>query len=267
MYQLAMETDFARFKDFSLHTLFFRNSLYSGNRLERWMDGQLKGAKFCELERALHVTAVDLLAQRTVFFSQDTTPKMAVSKAVRFSMSVPGVWSAHRWEGKMLVDGDLIPWIPLAIWLMQPDQHNGAAKRTIILRTTSTCAPPPVCARKSFWPWDFVNVLVGTMLTALDNERVPGWLWRDTILIDTGAVPILKFDLDQSEKKQLYLCGYEQTKRYFHKTGKRGGHASASHWSHRVGSAGPDRASEKGSPSEGDRGCKLEQPQASLTPV
>jgi NTE family protein len=221
MYQLSMETDFGRFKDFSLYTLLFRNSLYSGNQLEQWMDGQLEGAKFCELDRALYVTAVDLLAQRPVFFSRFTTPNMSVSKAVRFSMSVPGVWSAHRWDGKMLVDGDLIPWIPQAIWLMQPHAHNGAARRTIILRTTSSCAPLPPCERTTFWPWDFVRVLVGTLLTALDNERVPGWLWRDTILIDTGDIPILKFHLSQHEKKQLYLCGYEQTKRYFHKTGKR----------------------------------------------
>jgi hypothetical protein len=56
-----------------------------------------------------------------------------------------------------------------------------------------------------------------TMLTALENQRVSGSLWENTILINVGKVHSLQLDLGPAEKERLFQCGYDQARRYFHK--------------------------------------------------
>jgi hypothetical protein len=67
------------------------------------------------------------------------------------------------------------------------------------------------------WPWDFAKILLETMLHALENQRVPGSLWENTILINVGKVHGLQLDLGHAEKERLFRCGYDQTRRYFRK--------------------------------------------------
>jgi NTE family protein len=213
MHRLVMETDFAQFKDFSLVSALFQNGVYSGKRFEVWIDRHLKGIKFKDLKRDLCVTAIDLIAQEPVFFSRETSPDLPVGKAVRYSMSFPGVWSAQRWNGKILVDGNLIPWIPKLIDAMQ-GRHK--VDRTVTLRMV-TDATLKLVHKQHLWPWEFFRILLATMGTAMDNQRVPGWLWQDTILIQTGNIHALQFRLTRSDKEHLFQTGYEQAQRYYHK--------------------------------------------------
>jgi hypothetical protein len=39
--------------------------------------------------------------------------------------------------------------------------------------------------RINLWAVDFAKILLDSMLTALENQRVPGPLWQDTILTPT----------------------------------------------------------------------------------
>ena len=213
MYRLVMETDFTHFKDFSLISLLFQNGVYSGKRFETWMDRHLKEIKFKDLRRELYITAIDLVGQEPVFFSREATPDLSVSKAVRYSMSFPGVWSAHRWNGKVLVDGNLIPWIPRLIDTMESHRK---VDRTITLRMV-TDATLVSASKRYLWPWEFFRILLATMGTAMENQRVPGWLWHDTILIQTGKIHALQLKLTRAEKEQLFQCGYEQVQLYFNK--------------------------------------------------
>jgi len=71
--------------------------------------------------------------------------------------------------------------------------------------------------KRVLWPWDFAKILVDTMLTALENQRVPGPLWRNTILIQADRVHALQLGLSRADKEYLFQCGYDQATRYFHK--------------------------------------------------
>jgi len=213
LYRLVMDTNFLQFKDFSLSAILFQNGVCSGNRFDKWMDRNMAGLTFKDLDRDLFVVATDLIGQEPVFFSRQTTPEFLVSRAVRYSISFPGMWSAHRWNGKILVDGNLIPWIPKMIDAMQAEHR---LERTVTLRlmTESTLAG----ARKQhLWPWEFFSLLVGTMGAAMENQRVPGWLWQDTILIKTGNIQPLQFGLTNADKERLIQYGYDQVSRYFNK--------------------------------------------------
>ncbi len=185
MRRLAIETNFAAFKDLSLRGFLFEGGLYTGNAFERWMHTGLKGARFKDLPRGLFVTAVDLFGHRPFFFSRQATPDFPVSTAVRCSMAIPWVWRPLRWEHKLLVDGQLMPWIPSGIEIMQGSE-SGPPLRTVMLRLISE-PRGDLPAKRHLWPWDFAKILLETMLTALENQRVSGSLWENTILINTGS--------------------------------------------------------------------------------
>jgi hypothetical protein len=51
----------------------------------------------------------------------------------------------------------------------------------------------------------------------LENQRVPGPLWQDTILIQSSGIHTLQLDLSAEDKARLYQLGYQQLKRYFRK--------------------------------------------------
>ena len=61
------------------------------------------------------------------------------------------------------------------------------------------------------------RILLDTMLTALENQRVPGSLWQDTILIQVAGIHTLQLDLGVADKERLFRAGYDQAKRYFRK--------------------------------------------------
>ena len=216
MYATLLDTDFATFKDITLKGLLFEGGLYSGNAFEAWVEQQVEGARFRDLPQDLFVIAVDLIGHRPVFFSRATTPDMAVSRAVRCSMAIPGLWRPLRSEGRLLADGQLMPWVPAGLEMLQSCPGAARASRTIMLRIASRKAEE-MPNKKVLWPWDFARILIDTMLTALENQRVPGPLWQDTILIQADRVRTLQMSISRQEKEYLFQCGYDQAKRYFHK--------------------------------------------------
>jgi NTE family protein len=213
LYRLVMETDFAQFKDVSLTAMLFQNGVCSGNRFDEWMDSHMAGLKFRDLDRDLFVTATDLIGQEPVIFSRYATPEVLISRAVRYSISFPGMWSARRWDGKILVDGNLIPWIPKMIDVMQT-RNRVDRTVTLCLMTEST---PTYVRKQHLWPWEFFALLLETMGAAMENQRVPAWLWPDTILIKTGNIQPLQFGLTTADKERLVQYGYDQVTRYFNK--------------------------------------------------
>lgn len=214
IYRRLLETDFRRFKDFSLRGLLFEGGVYSGDSFEQWVDTELQRATFADLPRNLYVAAVDLHSREPFFFSKRATPSVHVSKAVRCSMSIPWVWRAQRWDHRLLVDGQLLPWIPSGIEML--GGGSSPVTRTVMLRMASDNLKP-IPDKKHLWPWDFAKIVLETMLTALDNQRVAGSLWQDTILIQVNGVDTLQLGLSRSDKERLFQCGYDQVKRYFRK--------------------------------------------------
>ena len=216
MYSTLMDTDFANFKDLSLRGILFEGGIYSGNAFESWVDEQVQGARFRDLPHDFFVVSVDLIGHRPVFFSRAITPDLAVSRAVRCSMAIPWVWRPLRSEGRLLADGQLMPWISAGLEMLQASPGAEGASRTIILRLASR-KMKDVPEKRILWPWDFTRILLDTMLTALENQRVPGPLWQDTILIQAERVHSLQLSISREDKEYLFQCGYDQAKRYFHK--------------------------------------------------
>jgi NTE family protein len=217
IYAKLLETDFTRFKDRRLLGLFLKGGLYAGDALEKWLDAELHGARFCDLSGDLFVIAADLIGREAFVFSRYSTPEITVGKAVRCSTAIPWLWQPQRLDGKLLADGQLISWLSTSLDMLQARSVGTSAMRTVILRLVSEPRQNLLCKRR-LWPWDFVRILLDTMLTALENQRVPGALWADTILIRVGQIPPLQLRLTREAREYLFRCGYEQASRYFDKS-------------------------------------------------
>ena len=97
--------DLSKVLDFGLH----KAALFSGDKLETYLDELVEGRSFSDLERKLVVVATDLATGERVDL---TTGPLA--RALRASASMPGVFSPVELDGKFLVDGGLGSPLPLA---------------------------------------------------------------------------------------------------------------------------------------------------------
>jgi NTE family protein len=72
---IALNTNYNKFREFSLLKLIRNGGLSSGDRFEQWMDGLLGGKTFAELDYNLHIVATDV-AKGTPLFSTKSSPLM-----------------------------------------------------------------------------------------------------------------------------------------------------------------------------------------------
>lgn len=97
--------DLSRVLDFGLH----KAALFSGDKLESYLDELVGGRHFSDLERPLVVVATDLATGQRVDLGSGP-----LARALRASASMPGVFSPVEIGGKLLVDGGLGSPIPLS---------------------------------------------------------------------------------------------------------------------------------------------------------
>lgn len=79
----------------------------------------------------LHIPTFDLMSNRTIYMSVDTTPDMKVSRAIRKSISVPVVFTPCREDGHLYLDGSTIEANPFAPFLGKTDVFELRWKRKL----------------------------------------------------------------------------------------------------------------------------------------
>jgi predicted acylesterase/phospholipase RssA len=97
--------DLSKVLDFGLH----KAALFSGDKLEAYLDELLEGRGFADLQRSLVVVATDLATGERVNLASGS-----LARALRASASMPGVFSPVAIDGRLLVDGGIGSPIPLA---------------------------------------------------------------------------------------------------------------------------------------------------------
>ena len=97
--------DLSKVLDFGLH----KAALFSGDKLETYLDELVEGRDFSDLKRTLIVVATDLATGAPVNLTSGP-----LARALRASASMPGVFSPVEVDGKFLVDGGLGSPLPLA---------------------------------------------------------------------------------------------------------------------------------------------------------
>lgn len=204
--RLFREVDFRQFRGFSLWHLVTQGGLSSGDHFQRWLDGELGGARFADLALDLHVVATDVLSGEPVIFDREHTPEENVAAAVRASMGIPLVFTYRRWGDKVLVDGSILA-------------------EDVLRRDWTGDGTPSCCFRmranglalgRRMRPWfplpDYLVLLVRAFMTTLSREYVSDLYWNTTVLIDSGSIPPTEFALSEAQKQELYQRGYATTR-------------------------------------------------------
>jgi len=68
--KLALETNFSKFKGYSLIQLLKAGGLSTGAAFEQWVEGLLDGRRFKDLLHNLHIVATDILKGSPVIFNK-----------------------------------------------------------------------------------------------------------------------------------------------------------------------------------------------------
>ena len=201
--EIALETNYNQFRGFSLLKLIRNGGLSSGDIFEKWVDKHLQGKTFSDLEKSLHVVATDVKSGKPVIFNKENTPNMKVSKAVRFSMSIPLVFSFKPFGKHLMVDGSI---------LSEDALHRNWAKDDT----------PVMCFRlrgeyeydelqtNSYFPiFNYITLLIRTFMTTISREYINDAFWHNTIVINTGECSAVDFSMSREQKLKLFNIGYE----------------------------------------------------------
>ena len=203
LYDLAINTDFRQFRDFSILRLLRQGGLSSGIKFEQWMDEQLDGMTFKDAPIPLHILATDVNGGGPVTFSKETSPNMKVSHAVRCSMSIPLLFSYTVYEQHLLVDGAILSEDALFMeW-----QDDGTPN--ICFRLRSEAREQPFNPKRRFILPQYIGMLIRTFMTALSREYVHAEHWHNTLVINTGAASSVDFEMSLEDKLTLFNKGYE----------------------------------------------------------
>lgn len=203
--QILRDVNFAHYRGYSLINLLVHGGLSNGKRFEQWMDTQLHGACFRDLQLDLHVVATDVRTGRAVIFNRETAPDMRVSRAVLYSISIPLLFPFHHHGNHVLVDGSILAEESL--------YRDWAGDRTPVvcfrLRDKRIATDHP--ARRFLPLADYLFMLVRTFMSTISREYLSDTLWLNTVLIETEGMSPLEFHMTAEQKQSLYDQGYATT--------------------------------------------------------
>ena len=208
MKELALNTDFRQFAEFSLWRLVRQGGFASGDYFENWIDGLLEGCTFKMLPYPLHILATDINGGGPVLFSAKTTPNVKVSFAIRCSMSIPLIFVSKRFNDQLLVDGAILS----EDALIRDWQNDGTP--SVCFRLKSAQKKEKFPARGRFSLPTYLMLLTRTFMSAVSREYVDAQYWQSTIIIETGEVSAVDFKSSAQDKQQLFGIGYDTTRNF-----------------------------------------------------
>lgn len=212
--QLAIDTNFKKFRGFSLITLILHGGLSSGDAFERWIDEKLEGKSFNQIDKDLHILATDVNGGGPIVFNKQTSPELKISKAVRFSMSIPLFFSFQSYKEHILVDGAILSEDALF------KDWAGDGTEVICFRLKSDHITDKNF-KKSWLPLkQYVMMLIRTFMTAMSREYVHDNYWKNTIIVNTGKLSPVDFNITIEEKEALYKIGYQTALEFIPKRAK-----------------------------------------------
>jgi len=205
MKQVSLAVDFNQFRGFSLLSLIRHGGLSNGNKFEQWLDKMLEGKTFSQLDKELHVVATDIRRSKAVIFDRQHTPDLKVATAVRFSMSIPLLFSFKTYGNHLMADGSILSEDAL--------HRDWAGDDTPVLcfRLRGEYEYDDIEPGGFFPVADYVTLLIRTFLTTISREYINNNYWHSTLVINTGKSSPVQFALDEQQKQALFLSGYRTT--------------------------------------------------------
>ncbi|WP_019027138.1 patatin-like phospholipase family protein [Colwellia piezophila] len=200
---IALKTNYNDFRGFSLFKLIRQGGLSSGDAFERWVDNHLQGKTFAQLDKNLHIVATDVTNGKPVIFDAELTPDMKVSLAVRFSMSIPLVFSFKSFGKRIMVDGSILS----EDALHRDWDHKGTP--VLCFRLRGEHEYDQLDVNGLFPIFNYVTLLIRTFMTTISREYINENFWHNTIVINIGEYSAIDFKMTKEQKHQLYKIGFK----------------------------------------------------------
>ena len=183
-----------------IKSLVSKFGLIDTDRFEKYMVKALNGIDptFKELYEMnpikLHIPTCDIVTNKTIYMSVDTTPDMKVAHAVRRSIAVPIIMTP---ASRRYVDGSIKEYSPFVPFLGKND----------VLEIRYMIDEIPKIRPKTFvqFLYNVILVFVSNRLEYLDFPRIDVTTDSDFNLFD--------FSMSREKKIQLYMNGYYQAER------------------------------------------------------
>jgi NTE family protein len=171
--------------------------------LNTGFDKHLAGKRFIDLNRNLHIVATDVKTGRLVIFNRARTPNMKVSLPVRFSMSIPLVFSFKPFGKHLMVNGSILSEDALhRDWAMD-------GTPVLCFRLRGEHEYNELKTDGLFPIVNYMTLLIRTLMTTISREYINDAFWHNTIIINTGLCSAVDFGISEEKKFSLFDIGYE----------------------------------------------------------
>lgn len=201
--------------------LLFRNGLYSGNYIERWLEEKLAQKNvhtFSDLPKdKLHIIASNISKGTILQLPKDAAEigedaqHLKVSRAVRMSISIPLFFDPIKIKmqrPQYIVDGGVISNFP--VWIFDDDRPEKYPTFGFNLRSQK-----PEHDYKVNNPFSMLASIFAIMLETQDMKYIEHQDAVRTIFIKTEGVKVTDFSLSEEKKKELYEAGVQAAKKFF----------------------------------------------------
>lgn len=178
---------------------------------DKYKKGTHKAVTFKDIENDLVIITTDLSSFECKEFSKYETPDYEIASAIRISCGMPGLMRPVEYNNRILVDGDLQkswPMWKLSKHLLPQDERvlefrlegdfEGNDKNTIEYVNSL---------------YAFTTSMATTFIIDIygKNDKF------DYIVINTGDINIVDFNMPEEKRRDLMEKGYAQTIEYFKK--------------------------------------------------
>lgn len=176
---------------------------------ENYKKGANKAVTFKDIEKNLVIITTNLSNFECKEFSRFETPDYEIASAIRISSCMPGLMKPIEYNNTLLVDGDLQKSFPM--WKLSKNL-NSAKERILEFRLEGDYDTNNLSGI------DYANAVYSCM-TAMSTSFITS-IYADKdkydyIVLNTGDIIIVDFNMNQAKRTELIESGYKQTMKYF----------------------------------------------------
>lgn len=221
--EIFLEVNYENFRDinFSITKSF---GIWKGDNIQNWIKDTIEKkfygknyekdanlpVKFKDIENDLVIIATDISTGSYKEFSKHKTPEESVAKAVRASISLPGIFKPVWVDNNCIIDGDIIRGLPF--WSFS-DNLNPKETRILEFRLEGSHSKEDLETTVGY-----LNAIVNTasnISTDFIMEQYSQNDKYDYIKIDSKNTMPVDFSIKNEKKLKLSQIGYETTIEYF----------------------------------------------------
>ena len=179
---------------------------YGGN----YKKGEMPPVKFSDIKEKLIIYSVDLTNLKFKEFSSEKTPDFEIARAVRASVSMPGLFTPLELDNSLIVDGDLLKSTPL--WRVSNTIKN-SKDRILEFRLEDNETPKKVSNSL-----EYINRVYNAICGFATDYIIDLYKEKDKfdyIKINTENISVVDFLISKEKKQELFEIGYKKTQEYF----------------------------------------------------